>query len=162
MIEFDTLVACDPGENGAFAIYRRSGSVWELDAWMRTTEPGKLVDAEVYPAIGVIECNHGIQGQPAGTTYTQGYNAGLSQRTLELLCTDVVKVIPQRWMKMFGVPKKNTFPGTPSQKTTAQKHWTREKVERLTDKELPLWASDAAAIGAAYLMEVGDTGIVFT
>ncbi len=150
------IVACDPGEEGAFAIFRHDDSGWYLDKWIRTTNHTALVGEEVYPSLGVIEFNHGIQGQPAGTTYTQGYNAGLSHRTLEMLCTDVIKIIPQRWMKTFSVPKKNTFPGTASQKTTAQKNWTRDKVEKLTGEKVPLWASDAVAIGLSYIKELKD------
>lgn len=144
----NTIIACDPGQDGAFAVFKHDAAGWHLDTFLRNTDWACLAQLELFGSIGVIESNHGIQGQPAGTSYTQGYNAGLVHRTLEVTASEVIKVIPQRWMKTFGVPK--------GMERGARKKWIREKAQKLTDTELPLWASDAVAIGLAYIKELKE------
>lgn len=154
------LISCDPGASGAFAVFTPQGASGTLHLWeyCSTDDWRKLVKYEPYGDVAVIEFNHGIQGQPAGTSFTQGYNQGATFRTLELLVKEVIKVIPQRWQKVFGVPKKREFPGNLSKQTSAQKKWTQTKVHAITGQAVPLWASDAVAIGLAYLEEINHVG----
>lgn len=153
------LISCDPGAEGAIAIFNYTEEDgWNLEMFLKNEDWRDLVVLETYQAVSVIENNHGIQGQPAGTSFKQGQNQGEILRTLELLTSEVHKVVPQRWQSVFGVPRKKTFDGTPSQQTTAQKNWTREKAEKLTGMKIPLWASDAVAIGLAFIKEMKTNG----
>jgi len=140
------IIACDPGAKGGFAVFKLDGSDGpEFIGAYKTQDWRDLVNDEYPNAIGIFEANHGIARQSAGTSYTQGYNTGNDHRLLELLCDKVIKVIPQKWMRILGVPV--------GMEKDARKHWIQDKAQKIVNMELPLWASDAVAIGLSYIKE---------
>ncbi|MBK8184227.1 MAG: hypothetical protein IPK63_15635 [Candidatus Competibacteraceae bacterium] len=141
------FISCDPGAEGAIAIFRQSVVTGDLILveTHRTDCPASFI-AHVHKlgriARVAIEKNHGIQGQPAGTSYTQGYNAGFSAATLVVLSGRVLEeVSAAKWMRAFGVPS-----GLPK---AERKRWIRDKASEAVGKKLTLWQSDAVAIGLA-------------
>ncbi len=141
------FISCDPGAEGAFAVFQRSIFTGNLNL-IETYRTGSAADFIAYArnlftiARVVIEKNHGIQGQPAGTSYTQGYNAGFSAAALTVLSGRVLEeVSAAKWMRAFGVPS-----GLPK---AERKRWIRDKASEAVGKKLTLWQSDAVAIGLA-------------
>ena len=141
------FISCDPGAEGALAVFRQSvvtGDLIFIETY-RTDCPASFIPhARQLGRIArvVIERNHGIQGQPAGTSYTQGYNAGFCAAALTVLSERVLEeVSAAKWMRAFGVPS-----GLPK---AERKRWIRDKASEAVGKKLTLWQSDAVAIGLA-------------
>ncbi len=136
---------CDPGAHGAFAIFEKSvlQCFYKTAHWLELQHV--IADAT---ATGLIEKNHGIQGQAAGSTYAQGFNAGCAHRVLESICDEVHEVAAQTWMREFGVPR--------GMETKDRKRWIQAAAVKIVGKPIPLWAADAVALGLTYDMIVAD------
>jgi hypothetical protein len=150
-----TIIACDPGVEGGCAIFRNDPETgWYLDTIVKNENWKDLAKLELYQAVAIIEKNHGIQGQTAGDSYAQGFNAGTMHARLELIAKELHTTPPQHWQSVFGVPRKKTFEGKPDQQSAAQKRWTRDKCQTLTGEEFPIRVADAVAIGLVFIKEM--------
>ncbi len=105
MIDYDYVIAADPGANGALAVLDYNGG---FKTWLFATERKKLIsDLPKYltSAYIVLEEVHALYGSSADRTFGFGRNLGHLEGIIEALGGEVdLRVEPELWQRVVTFP----------------------------------------------------------
>jgi len=133
------IIACDPGVNGGFALMYPSGILDMVKAKDRFGFMKYLIKPHETQCI--IER---VDVRPKDFTSIREliFSAGECYERMASVTDEYVREVPpQTWMAALGVPKLEK---------ADRKAWIQSKMEAVYNQKIPLWASDAVAIGYTF------------